>query len=57
MLEAHITKLPQSDKKKFRVTIFNPYYGTKKSIKFGANGYEDFTTHKDITRLYYKYTY
>lgn len=44
-----LTRLPSTDKKKFKVT-WDDSRKHKTSIKFGAQGYEDYTTHKDKER-------
>lgn len=45
MLEYKLIKLKKTDKKKFAVVTPNG-----KIIKFGANGYEDYTMHHDSKR-------
>ena len=50
MLFAYLKKLPCEDKKKFEIYVHDPHFRKTKTIKFGANGYEDFTIHKDINR-------
>jgi hypothetical protein len=45
-LTAELTKL-ESGKHKYKVVVSN---GRTKTIRFGARGYEDYTTHKDPER-------
>ena len=46
-----LVKLQDTDKKKFKVILKNTKTGRTKSIKFGANGYEHYTSgHLDEQR-------
>jgi hypothetical protein len=46
-----IVKLPSTDKKKFKVILKNNKTGRENSIKFGASGYEHYTSgHLDEKR-------
>lgn len=46
-----LVKLQDTDKKKFKVILKNTITGRNKTIKFGANGYEHFTSgHLDEQR-------
>ena len=46
-----LVKLQDTDKKKFKVILMNTITGRNKSIKFGANGYENYTSgHLDEKR-------
>ena len=45
---AYVYELPKEDRKKY-VAIFS-VDGEPKKVKFGASGYEDYTTHHDKTR-------
>tara|TARA_B110001450_G_C17274035_1_gene340712 strand:+ start:100 stop:477 length:378 start_codon:yes stop_codon:yes gene_type:complete len=47
MLKVYIKKSTKSEKK-YMVTIVN---GKTKTVHFGANGYSDYTIHKDYTRM------
>lgn len=38
------------DKKKYKAVLKNKETGREKSVKFGATGYDDYTTHKDEER-------
>ena len=38
--------------KKFKVVIIDHYNNIKKTIHFGANGWSDYTIHKDKKRMY-----
>lgn len=43
-----IEKLPSTDVKKYQANFLVD--GKMKKVKFGANGYSDYTIHKDATR-------
>ena len=46
-----LVKLPSTDKKKFKVILKNNETGRENTVKFGANGYEHYTSdHLDETR-------
>ena len=38
------------EKKKYKAVLKNKETGREKSVKFGATGYDDYTTHKDEER-------
>lgn len=44
-----LTKL-ENDKKKYKVVLLNEDTGRKKTIKFGQEGADDYTIHKDKER-------
>lgn len=50
MILAFLETLPDSSSKKFKVVLFSNLLNKKKTIQFGAKGYEDFTIHKDPHR-------
>jgi hypothetical protein len=43
-------KKATDDKHKYEAVFLNTKTDKKKTVKFGAKGYEDFTTHKDPER-------
>ena len=48
-MEAVITRSPLKTKK-YKVVVYDKNDDKKKTIHFGAKGYEDFTIHKDTER-------
>jgi hypothetical protein len=49
MIEAVLTK-SENPKKKYKVVIYDNIKDKKKTLHFGAKGYEDYTIHKDVER-------
>lgn len=51
-----LKKLGEGNKKKYMAVFKNRKTGREKTVKFGAQGYEDYTIHKDPKRkeLYIK---
>ena len=50
MYTAHLTKANPNSTKKYTVLIIDEITGRKRTISFGARGYEDFTIHRDQER-------
>jgi hypothetical protein len=50
MKEVAYLKKSTNSSKKYMVTIISPY-GKTKTVHFGANGYFDYTIHKDKERM------
>lgn len=50
MLFAHLKKMDYGDTKKYEVFVHDQNFTKTKNIKFGEQGYQDFTIHNDVDR-------